>query len=159
MFQLREQQADIFGHWFLTYVYHSDAISTNPNMWNGCISWFLSFYYVPPNTVVKLREKKLNDYTGLWLKKNINTEGVFFMCEGYMELAPLVAIHCTNMAVVKKSRRLWLNTSSCLRLAVNAFSFFNLDYRYIVCCVVLWTCKVMVVWTLQTVFVIPVASL
>jgi hypothetical protein len=35
------------------------------------------------------------------------------MCEGYTELAPLVAIFCTNMAVEKKSRRLRLNTSSC----------------------------------------------
>jgi hypothetical protein len=36
----------------------------------------------------------------------ISTEAVFFMCEGYMELAPLVANFCTYMAVDKKSRRL-----------------------------------------------------
>jgi hypothetical protein len=66
------------------------------------------------------------------------------MCEGYMELAPLVAICCTNMAVGNKSRRLWLNTSSCSRLAVNAVSFFNLNF--ILCCVVFehaksWLCE------------------
>jgi Ca2+/Na+ antiporter len=33
----------------------------------------------------------------------ISTEGVFFICEGYTELAPSVAILCTNMAVENKS--------------------------------------------------------
>jgi hypothetical protein len=79
------------------------------------------------------------------------------MFEGYTELAPLVAIFCTNVAVVKKSRRLWLNTSSCSRLAVNALSFFNLNFNLY--CVVLWTCQVVVMWTLQNVFVISVANL
>jgi hypothetical protein len=58
----------------------------------------------------------------------INTEGGFFMCEGYTELAPLVAILYTNMTEEKKSRRLRLNTSSCSRLAVNVVSFFNLNF-------------------------------
>jgi hypothetical protein len=40
------------------------------------------------------------------------------MCERYTELAPLVAIFRTNMAVEKKRRR----------LAVNTLSFFNLNY-------------------------------
>jgi hypothetical protein len=79
------------------------------------------------------------------------------MCEGYTELAPLVAIFRTNMAVEKKSRRLWLNISSCSRFAVNTLSFFNLNY--ILYRVVLWTCQAVVVWTLQTVIVISVASL
>jgi hypothetical protein len=86
----------------------------------------------------------------------ISAEGVFFMCEGYMGLAPLVSIFCTNMAVENKSRGVWLNTS-CSRFAVNAVSFFNLNF--ILYCVVLWTCQVVVVWTLQTVFVISVKSL
>jgi hypothetical protein len=46
------------------------------------------------------------------------------MCEGYTELATLVAIFCSHMTVEKKSRR--LNTSSCSRLAVIAVSFFDL---------------------------------
>jgi hypothetical protein len=36
----------------------------------------------------------------------ISIESVFFMCEGYTELAPLVAIFYTNMAVENKSSRL-----------------------------------------------------
>jgi hypothetical protein len=79
------------------------------------------------------------------------------MFERYTELAPLVAFFCTNMAVERKSRKLWLSTSPCPRLAVHALSFFNLNL--ILYCVVLWTCQVVVVWTLQTVFVISVASL
>jgi hypothetical protein len=79
------------------------------------------------------------------------------MCEGYTELAPLVTIFCTNMTVEKKSRRLWLSTPSCSTLAHIALSFFNLNC--IVYCVVLWTCQVVVVWTLQTGFVISVARL
>jgi hypothetical protein len=79
------------------------------------------------------------------------------MCEGYTELAPLVANLCTNMAVEKKSRRLWFNTFSCSRFTVNALSFFNLNV--ILYCVVLWTCQVVFVWPLQTVFFISVASL
>jgi hypothetical protein len=57
------------------------------------------------------------------------------MCEGYIELVPLVENFCTNMAVEKKSRRLCLNTSSCSRLAVDCLSFFN--FKYILYCVVL----------------------
>jgi len=79
------------------------------------------------------------------------------MCEGYMELAPLVAIFCINMAVEKKSCRLWLNTSTCSKLAVSALSFPNLNF--ILYCVVLWTCQVLVVCTLQTIFVLSVVSL
>jgi hypothetical protein len=74
-----------------------------------------------------------------------------------MELAPLMAIVCTNMVIERKSRRLRLNTSSCSRLAVNALTFFNLNF--ILYFVVLWTCQVVVVWTLQIVFSISVASL
>jgi hypothetical protein len=79
------------------------------------------------------------------------------MCEGYTDLAPLVAIFCTNMAVEKKSRRLLLNTSSCSRLTFNALLFFTLNFIFF--CVVLWKCHVVVLWTLQTLFVISVASL
>jgi hypothetical protein len=69
----------------------------------------------------------------------ICTEGVFFMCEGCMEL---VAIFCTNIVSEKKYRSLCLNTSSCPRLAVNALSFFNLNF--IVLCyehIKSWLCE------------------
>jgi hypothetical protein len=36
----------------------------------------------------------------------LSIEGVFFMCEGCTELAPLVANFLTNIAVKKKSSRL-----------------------------------------------------
>jgi hypothetical protein len=80
-----------------------------------------------------------------------------FICEGYTKLEPLVEIFCTNMAVEKKSKTLWINTSSCARFVVNTLSFFKLNF--ILYCVVHWTCQVIAVWTLQTVFVISVASL
>jgi hypothetical protein len=83
--------------------------------------------------------------------------GVFFMCEWYTELALLVEIFCTNRAVENKSIRLWLNTCSSSRLAVNALSFSYLNF--ILYCVVLWTCQVVVVWILQADFVISVTSL
>jgi hypothetical protein len=46
------------------------------------------------------------------------------MCEGYTELAPLVAIFCTNMAVEKKSR----GYDSILLRAQGLQSFFNLNF-------------------------------
>jgi hypothetical protein len=86
----------------------------------------------------------------------INIEGVFLMCEGYMGLTSLMANFCTNMAVEEKPRRQWLSTS-CSKLAINDVSFFNVNF--ILYYIVLWTCQVVVVLTLQTLFVIFVACL
>jgi hypothetical protein len=61
-----------------------------------------------------------------------------------MELEPLMAIFCINVAVENKSRRLRLNTSSCSRLTLNALSFFNLNFICIVLCfehVKSWLCE------------------
>jgi hypothetical protein len=116
-----------------------------------------NFHTVLICTVHTVFRYKTAHYCHIFNSICISTEGVFFMCEGYTELAPLVAIFYTSMVVEKKCRRLWINTSSCSRLAVNALSFFNLNF--ILFFVVLWTCQVVFVWTLQTVFVMSVASL
>jgi hypothetical protein len=98
------------------------------------LQWPITYHFLTKSkfhTVYKY--KKLNTVT-IFNSIYISTEGSFFMCEGYTELAPSVAILCSNMAVEKKSRMPWLSTSSCLRLAVSALSFFELNFvLYCVC--------------------------
>jgi hypothetical protein len=66
----------------LTVAYHAPFFSQNPN-------------FIPYTNV-----KQLNTVT-TFNSMYFSTERIFFMYEGYTELAPLVAIFCTNMAVEK----------------------------------------------------------
>jgi hypothetical protein len=115
-----------------------------------------NFYTVLICPVHTVHIYKITQYCHNFNSIYISTEGGFFMCERYTELERLVVIFSINMGVENISRRLWLNTSSCSRLAINARSFFNLNF--IVCCVVLWTCHL---WLCEVsnCFVISVASL
>jgi hypothetical protein len=65
------------------------------------------------NTVLMCTVQTVYKYKTAQHSHNVNsiyisTEGVLLLCEGYTELAPLVAIFCTNMAVKNKSRRVSL---------------------------------------------------
>jgi hypothetical protein len=65
------------------------------------------------------------------------------MCEGYTELAPVVAICFTNMAE-NKSRRLWLNTTHAQGLQSMLFHSLTLTLFCIVLCfeyVNSWLCE------------------
>jgi hypothetical protein len=81
--------------------------------WHSGLSWAIFFTKSNVNTVLMCTVHTVHTYKTAQQCHNVNsiyisTEGVFLLCEGYMELAPLVEIFCTNTAVKNKPRRVSL---------------------------------------------------